>query len=46
VLAGIGIAVAVLVSVAHVLPGFLWLLIPGLLVARRLICSAGPQRSS
>ena len=46
VLAGIGIAVAVLVNVAHVRWGFIWLLLPGLLVARRLICYAGaPGRS-
>ena len=46
VLAGIGIAVAVLVNVAHARWGFIWLLLPGLLVARRLICYAGaPGRS-
>ena len=46
VLAGIGIAVAVLVNVAHVRWGFIWLLLPGLLVARCLICYAGaPGRS-
>jgi Domain of unknown function (DUF1707) len=35
-LAGIGITVAVLVNVAHGRWGFLWLLIPALLIARRL----------
>ena len=46
VLAGIGIAVAVLVNVAHVRWGLIWLLLPGLLVARRLICYGGaPGRS-
>jgi len=46
VLAGIGIAVAVLVDVAHVGWGFLWLLLPGLLIARRLTCYAGAPRRS
>ena len=41
VLVGIGIAVAVLVNVAHGRWGFLWLLVPGLLIARRLISCAG-----
>ncbi len=46
VLAGIGIAVAVLVNVAHVGWGLIWLLLPGLLVARRLICHVGAPRRS
>ncbi len=46
VLAGIGIAVAVLVNVAHARWGFIWLLVPGLLVARRFICCAGASRRS
>jgi hypothetical protein len=46
VLAGIGIAVAVLVNVAHVGWGFVWLLLPVLLVARRLIrCVGAPKHS-
>jgi Domain of unknown function (DUF1707) len=36
VLAGIGITIAVLVDVAHGRWGFLWLLLPALLIARRL----------
>jgi hypothetical protein len=46
VLAGIGIAVAVLVNVAHVGWGFVWLLLPVLLVARRLICCVGAPKHS
>jgi hypothetical protein len=46
VLAGIGIAVAVLVNVAHVGWGFVWLLVPVLLVARRLICYVGAPKHS
>ena len=46
VLAGIGIAVAVLVNVADVGWGLLWLLLPVLLVARRLMCNAGAPRHS
>ena len=46
VLAGIGIAVAVLVNVAHVGWGFIWLLLPVLLVARRLTCYAGAPKHS
>ncbi len=46
VLAGLGIAVAVLVNVAHVRWGFIWLLLPVLLVARRFICDAGAPRRS
>ena len=46
VLAGLGIAVAVLVNVAHGRWGFIWLLLFGLLIARRLICGAcAPTRS-
>jgi DUF1707 SHOCT-like domain len=45
-LAGLGIAVAVLVNVAHVGWGLIWLLLPALLVARRLICYAGEPRRS
>ena len=46
VLAGIGIAVAVLVAVAHAGWGLIWLLLPGLLIARRLICHAGAPEHS
>jgi Domain of unknown function (DUF1707) len=46
VLAGLGIAVAVLVNVAHAGWGFIWLLLPALLVARRFICYAGAPRRS
>ena len=46
VLAGIGIAVAVLANVAHVRWGFIWLLLPGLLVARRLTCTVGAPKHS
>ena len=46
VLAGIGIAVAVLVNVAHAGWGLIWLLLPALLVARRFICYAGAPRRS
>ena len=38
VLAGIGIATAVLVDVTHGGWGFIWLLLPVLLIARRLSC--------
>ena len=45
-LAGIAIAAAVLVNVAHGRWGFIWLLPPGLLIARRLICCGwAPRRS-
>jgi len=45
-LAGIGIAAAVLANVAHGSWGFIWLLLSGLLIARRLICCAcAPKRS-
>jgi Domain of unknown function (DUF1707) len=39
VLAGIGIATVVLVNVSHGRWGFIWLLLPVLLIARRLSCS-------
>jgi acyl-CoA hydrolase len=39
-LAGIAIAAAVLVNVAHGGWGFIWLVLSGLLIARRLICGA------
>ena len=42
-LIGIGLAVAVLVNVAHGRWGFVWLLLPVLLIARRLI-GCGPGR--
>ena len=38
VLAGIGITTAVLVNVTHGRRGFIWLLPPVLLIARRLSC--------
>lgn len=40
VLAGIAIAAAVVVNVTHGGWGFIWLLLSGLLIARRLICCA------
>ena len=40
VLAGIGITTAVLVNVNHGRWGFIWLLLPVLLIARRLSCPA------
>jgi Domain of unknown function (DUF1707) len=43
-LAGIGIAAAVLVNAAHGRWGFIWLLLPVLLIARRLTCSSGAPR--
>jgi len=43
-LAGIGIAAVVLVSVAHGGWGPIWLLLPVLLIARRLICYPGASR--
>ena len=45
-LAGIAIAAAVLVNVAHGGWGFIWLLLFGLLIARRLICCACVPRRS
>ena len=44
VLAGLGSAVTVLVNVPHVGWGFIWLLLPGLLIARRLTCYAAPPK--
>jgi hypothetical protein len=41
VLVGIGIVAAVLVDVAHGNWGFIWLLLPALLIARRLTCYRG-----
>jgi len=46
VLAGVGIVAAVLVNAAHGRWGFIWLLLSGLLIARRLICCACPPRRS
>jgi hypothetical protein len=43
-LAGIGIAAVVLVTVAHAAWGLIWLLLPVLLVARRLTCYPGASR--
>jgi Domain of unknown function (DUF1707) len=44
-LVGIGLAVAVLVNVAHGRWGFIWFLLPVLLIARRLIgCACTPGR--
>jgi hypothetical protein len=45
-LAGIAIAVAISVGVAHHRPGFLWLLLLVLFVARRAIRCAGASRHS
>jgi hypothetical protein len=45
-LAGLGIAVAVLVGVGHHRAGFLWLLLLGLFIARRAIRCAGASRHS
>ena len=44
-LAGIGIVAAVLVIVATVGWGLAWLLLPALLIARRLGCAGAPRRS-
>ena len=46
VLAGIVIAIAVLVNVTQVRWGLVWLLVAGLLIARRLTCYAGASRRS
>jgi hypothetical protein len=46
VLAGLGITVAVLVNVVLVGWGLIWLLLPVLLVARRLTCYAGASKHS
>ena len=43
-LAGLGIAAVVLVNVAHGGWGGIWLLVPLLLIARRLICHSGASR--
>lgn len=43
-LAGIGIAVVMLVNVAQGGWGSIWLLLPVLLIARRLICQPGASR--
>jgi hypothetical protein len=45
-LAGIGIAVAVLVGAAHVGWGFWWLLLPALFIARRVSWYAGASTRS
>jgi len=45
-LVGLGIAIAVLVNVAQGRWGLIWLLLPGLLIARRLICHTGAPRRS
>ena len=44
VLAGIGITTAVLVNVTHGRLGFIWLLLPVLLIARRLSCDPRAPR--
>jgi hypothetical protein len=46
VLAGIGIVVAVSAGTAHPRWGILWLLLPVLLIARRMTCCAGASRRS
>ena len=46
VLAGIGIAVAVSAGTAHPRWGILWLVLPVLLIARRMTCCAGAPRRS
>ena len=46
VLAGIGIAVAMSAGTAHARWGILWLLLPVLLIARRMTCCAGAPRRS
>ena len=43
VLAGIGIAVAMSAGTGHARWGILWLLLPVLLIARRLACCAGAR---
>jgi len=43
-LVGIGIAAAVLVNVGHGRWGLIWLLLPVLLIARRLTCYPGAPR--
>jgi hypothetical protein len=46
VLAGIGIAVAMSAGTAHARWGILWLVLPVLLIARRMTCCAGAPRRS
>jgi hypothetical protein len=46
VLAGIGIAVALSGGTVHARWGILWLLLPVLLIARRMTCCAGGPRRS
>ena len=46
VLAGIAIAVAMSAGTAHARWGIVWLLLPVLLIARRMTCCAGPLRRS
>ncbi len=46
VLAGIGIAVAMSAGTAHARWGILWLLLPVLLIARRMTCCADAPRRS
>lgn len=46
VLASIGIAVALSAGTAHTGWGILWLLLPALLIARRMTCCAGAPRRS
>ena len=45
-LAGIGIAVALSLGVAHGIWGLWWLLLPALLITRRVISSASPSTHS
>jgi DUF1707 SHOCT-like domain len=45
-LAGVGIAVAMVVGVAHGSWGYCWLLLSVLFIARRMICRAGACRFS
>ena len=46
VLAGIGIVVAMSAGTGHARWGILWLVLPVLLIARRMICCAGAPRRS
>ena len=46
VLAGIAIAVAMSAGTAHARWGIVWLLLPALLIARRMTCCACPLRRS
>ena len=43
-LAGIAIAAVVLINVTHAGRGLIWLLLPALLITRRLICHPGASR--